>query len=94
MSLAGRGADSREGTRMGVWGAAQAIAFGSGGVLATAAVDVARRFWASPAEAYSFVFVLEASVFAVAALLAAAATRAPDTAPRPALAPGVLAAGP
>ncbi len=34
MGLAGAGAVSREGTRMGLWGAAQAIAYGLGGVAA------------------------------------------------------------
>ena len=42
MGLAGAGAVSREGTRMGLWGAAQAIAYGLGGVSATALVDFGR----------------------------------------------------
>ncbi len=44
ISLASVGKGAREGTRMGLWGAAQAIAFGCGGVVGTAAVDVARHF--------------------------------------------------
>ena len=39
MALAGQGAGAREGTRMGLWGAAQAVAFGLGGFAGT----VARR---------------------------------------------------
>ena len=42
MGLAGAGANAREGTRMGLWGAAQAIAFGCGGVFATILVDIAK----------------------------------------------------
>jgi BCD family chlorophyll transporter-like MFS transporter len=41
MRLAGEGGAGREGTRMGVWGAAQAAAFGLGGLLGTAASDLA-----------------------------------------------------
>ncbi len=42
MQLAASGAEGREGTRMGVWGAAQAVAFGIGGFAGTVASDVAR----------------------------------------------------
>jgi len=69
MGLAGSGAHSREGIRMGLWGAAQALAFGLGGFLATAGVDVARIFVRSP-EAYAIVFVVEALLFIAAAALA------------------------
>ena len=41
MRLAGEGGAGREGTRMGLWGAAQAAAFGLGGLLGTAASDLA-----------------------------------------------------
>ena len=40
MGLAGSAAASREGVRMGVWGAAQAVAFGLGGFAGTAASDL------------------------------------------------------
>ena len=70
MSLAAEGANAREGTRIGLWGAAQAIAFGSGGVLATFLVDVARFFLDAPLTAYALVFVVEAALFIVAAVLA------------------------
>jgi len=42
MGLANTGEAERQGTRMGLWGASQAIAFGLGGFLGTVAVDVAR----------------------------------------------------
>ena len=42
MALAGAGANGREGMRMGLWGAAQAIAFGLGGFVGTVAVDIAQ----------------------------------------------------
>jgi BCD family chlorophyll transporter-like MFS transporter len=69
MGLAGSGARSREGIRMGLWGAAQALAFGVGGFLATAGVDVARLFAPSP-TAYAIVFLIEALLFLAAAALA------------------------
>ncbi len=70
MQLAGQGRAGREGTRMGLWGAAQAIAAGFGGFLGAAAVDAMRRAFASPAEAYGTVFIIEAVLFVAAALLA------------------------
>jgi BCD family chlorophyll transporter-like MFS transporter len=70
MSLASIGRESREGVRMGLWGAAQAIAFGIGGFLGTMASDLARYFLASPGLAYAAVFAGEAVLFLVAAVLA------------------------
>ena len=70
MSLAGEGANAREGTRIGLWGAAQAIAFGSGGVLATLLVDLAKLVLGAPLSAYAIVFVGEAGLFIVSAILA------------------------
>jgi len=81
MGLAGAGARSREGTRMGLWGAAQAIAFGLGGVLATILVDAARLFVGVPLAAYALVFLLEAGLFLVSGLMASRIGR-PE--PRPA----------
>jgi BCD family chlorophyll transporter-like MFS transporter len=66
MELAGRGRESREGVRMGLWGAAQAIAFGLGGFLGTAASDLARWLVGEPAAAYALVFGAEAALFLVA----------------------------
>ena len=71
MRLAGEGRASREGVRMGLWGAAQAIAFGLGGLAGAAASDVARWAIGSPGPAYAAVFALEAALFVVAAVLAA-----------------------
>ncbi len=71
MTLSSSGRAGREGLRMGLWGAAQAIAFGLGGFLGTVAVDVARHLLAEPNLAYGLVFSGEAALFVVAALLAA-----------------------
>ncbi len=70
MRLAGEGRQAREGVRMGLWGAAQAIAFGLGGLLGTAASDLARWLISSPGAAYASVFGFEALMFLVSALLA------------------------
>ena len=78
MSLATAGQGAREGVRMGLWGAAQAVAFGLGGFLGTAAIDVARLFIESPAAAYATVFFCEALLFLVAAHLAVGLTRRQD----------------
>jgi BCD family chlorophyll transporter-like MFS transporter len=77
MALAGSGAGGREGVRMGLWGAAQAIAFALGGIVATAAVDVARHALDSPVAAYALVFAAEGLLFLVAAQLAARVARVP-----------------
>ena len=71
MGLAAEGRASREGTRIGLWGAAQALAFGTGGFLATSASDVARSIIGVPHVAYALVFGAEAAAFAIAACLAA-----------------------
>jgi BCD family chlorophyll transporter-like MFS transporter len=70
MTLASRGRGSREGTRMGLWGAAQAIAFGAGGFLGAALVDLARPVLGSSGKAYALVFGLEAIGFFTAHWLA------------------------
>jgi BCD family chlorophyll transporter-like MFS transporter len=70
MDLASSGQRSREGVRMGLWGAAQAIAFGLGGFAGTAASDLARYLVDSPSSAYALVFAGEATLFLVAAILA------------------------
>ena len=71
LSLAAQGRSSREGTRMGLWGAAQAIAMGTGGLLATAASDAARSLLGAPAPAYALVFAGQAALFLIAARMAA-----------------------
>jgi BCD family chlorophyll transporter-like MFS transporter len=70
MGLAGKGKGSREGTRMGLWGAAQAIAFAFGGFAATVASDLARLLLGSPSGAYAAVFLAQALLFFAAANLA------------------------
>lgn len=89
MNLAGAGRFAGEGVRLGVWGAAQAFAFGLGGFAGTAVLDASRALFADPTIAYATVFTLEALIFLFAARLAAgvanpAARHAP--APVPALA--------
>jgi BCD family chlorophyll transporter-like MFS transporter len=81
MGLVGRGRHSREGTRMGLWGAAQAMAFGLGGIAATATVDLARWMTGSVTLAYGLVFVLEAVLFVVATLFAVRLSREDTTTP-------------
>ncbi|MES2423725.1 MAG: BCD family MFS transporter [Pseudomonadota bacterium] len=71
MRLAGEGRASREGVRMGMWGAAQAVAFGLGGLIGTGASDLARWALGSPSAAYTAVFAFEAALFLGAAILAA-----------------------
>jgi BCD family chlorophyll transporter-like MFS transporter len=75
MGLVGRGRESREGTRMGLWGAAQAIAFGIGGIAATGAVDLARALTGSLPAAYGSVFVAEAALFVLATAYAVRLSR-------------------
>ena len=70
MTLASAGPKQREGTRMGVWGAAQALAFGLGGFLGAAAVDLARLLMDAPAPAFALVFAVEGLTFLLAAALA------------------------
>jgi BCD family chlorophyll transporter-like MFS transporter len=69
MALAGQGRTDREGTRMGLWGAAQAMAAGFGGLLGAVAVD-ALRVRLAPDLAFASVFAAEAVLFLVAAGLA------------------------
>ena len=83
MALAGAGQKTREGIRMGLWGAAQAIAFGLGGFAGTLASDLARYVIGSPASAYALVFGGEAILFLIAAALAMRVhADASDRAPR------------
>jgi len=72
MTLASAGRSSREGTRMGLWGASQAVAFGLGGFLGAAAVDATRQIFAlsETSLAFAVVFGAEGLAFLVAAWLA------------------------
>jgi BCD family chlorophyll transporter-like MFS transporter len=70
MGLAGKGDGGREGIRMGVWGAAQAIAFGLGGLIGAVGVDLGRALIGSTPATFTVVFSIEAALFLVAATLA------------------------
>lgn len=70
-NLASAGKGQRHGVRMGVFGAAQAIAFGLGGFAGTLLVDLIKLIAGSPAMAYGSVFAVEALLFLAAATLAA-----------------------
>jgi BCD family chlorophyll transporter-like MFS transporter len=70
MSLAGAGSGADTGVRMGVWGAAQAVAFGLGGLIGAVGVDLARRA-ESDGRAFQTIFMLEAMLFMAAAVMAA-----------------------
>ncbi|MGC4405350.1 BCD family MFS transporter [Methyloversatilis sp. MC4-4] len=70
MRLAGQGGAGREGVRMGLWGAAQAIAFALGGFAGTVAVDLTRALIVEPGVAYALVFAGEALLFIVSAAMA------------------------
>jgi MFS transporter, BCD family, chlorophyll transporter len=70
MDLAGAGVPGREGIRMGLWGAAQAIAFGLGGFLGAVGSDIGRAAFGDDGRAFSAVFTVEAGLFLVAAMIA------------------------
>lgn len=70
MGLAGQGDPATRGTRMGLWGAAQAIGFGFGGLTGAALADLARGAIGATAPAYAAVFALEAAIFLVCAAMA------------------------
>jgi BCD family chlorophyll transporter-like MFS transporter len=71
MELAQRGEARNAGVRMGLWGAAQAIAFAMGGVLGTSVVDSVRWLGGTASTAFAAVFTIEAALFLAAAGLAA-----------------------
>ena len=70
MRLAVAGGPGKEGVRIGLWGGAQAIAFGVGGLLGAAASDVARALMESQSLAYASVFSIESGLFIASAYLA------------------------
>jgi BCD family chlorophyll transporter-like MFS transporter len=82
MELAGRGGTARAGVRMGVWGAAQAIAFGTGGLVGALATDAARALIGADGPAFALTFGVEALLFLAAAQFA---IRLPAARPRPGL---------
>ena len=70
MALAGAGGEAREGVRMGVWGASQAIAFGLGGLIGAVGVDAGRSVMHADGPAFALIFGIEAGLFLLAALVA------------------------
>jgi BCD family chlorophyll transporter-like MFS transporter len=72
MTLAGRGRKGSEGVRMGMWGAAQALAAGLGGLTGAIGSDIARALTTDTGQAYASVFALQAMVFVYAAWIAPA----------------------
>jgi BCD family chlorophyll transporter-like MFS transporter len=70
MRLATHGGDQHAGTRMGLWGASQAMAFGLGGLLGTAASDLAHYVLGEQGTAYASVFGFESVMFVLAAACA------------------------
>ncbi|MEM9433381.1 MAG: BCD family MFS transporter [Pseudomonadota bacterium] len=87
MQLSGEGRERRTGTRMGLWGAAQAVAAGFGGLLGASAVDVL-RLTMTDADAFGIVFLVEAVLFTIAALLALQIIEGQARAAKPSLIPG------
>jgi BCD family chlorophyll transporter-like MFS transporter len=87
MALAGQGRQKREGTRMGLWGAAQAIAAGFGGLAGAATADIMRRL-TDDATAFGTVFLAEALLFIAAAAMAARIMDRAVARPAPQLVPG------
>jgi BCD family chlorophyll transporter-like MFS transporter len=71
MQLVSQGRDGREGVRMGMFGAAQAIAFGLGGLAGTVVLDLGRLATGSAAGGYVTVFLADAALFLVSAWLGA-----------------------
>jgi len=63
MALATRGQTGNAGMRMGIWGAAQAISFGLGGLLGSVALDIGRYYTGADRPAFALVFGLEALLF-------------------------------
>ena len=75
MRLAVVGGSGKEGVRIGLWGGAQAIAFGLGGLLGAGASDLARSIFTNTAWAYASVFLIEAILFVASAYMASLVER-------------------
>ncbi len=80
MKLASEGRDAREGTRVGLWGASQAIAAGFGGLTGAALVDLLRGVLDTGA-AFGATFVIQGALFVAAAMVAARIMDGRATAP-------------
>lgn len=70
MTLASDEGDGRAGLRLGVYGAAQAVAYAIGGLAGAAGSDLAREAFHSPVRGYLAVFGVEAALFVAATVLA------------------------
>jgi BCD family chlorophyll transporter-like MFS transporter len=71
---------------MGLWGAAQALAFGLGGLVGTGASDLAHLLLGGHRSAYASVFAMQAVMFAVSAVVAlrlAPPRQVPSAVPNP-----------
>ena len=75
-SLAASAGRAREGIRMGLFGAAQGVAFGIGGMGGSSLSDLMRYVLGAPDHAYAIVFAVEATLFIASALLAFSIGRA------------------
>ncbi len=78
---------------MGLWGAAQAIAFALGGFLGTVLADLGRLAIGSAVPAHALVFALEAILFLLAARLAAGIGTGEAALPPAPVAPELAASG-
>jgi MFS transporter, BCD family, chlorophyll transporter len=78
MALAGAAGVAREGIRMGVWGASQAIAFGLGGLVGAVGVDAGRAIIGTDGPAFGVIFAFEAGLFLCAAAIALRAVSGPQ----------------
>lgn len=74
MALTADKSDGKAGLRMGVFGAAQAVAMGTGNFIGAAGSDIARSSLGSSTGGYVAVFAVEAVLFAIAAVFALRAT--------------------
>jgi BCD family chlorophyll transporter-like MFS transporter len=70
MVLATQGTIGNAGMRMGVWGAAQAIAFGLGGLAGSISLDLGRALTGDDGSAFALVFALEALLFLISTIVA------------------------
>jgi MFS transporter, BCD family, chlorophyll transporter len=70
MALSHCGRPGLAGVRMGLWGAAQAIAFALGGLFGSVIVDAVRWLSGSPVAAFAMVFAAESFLFLAAARFA------------------------
>lgn len=75
MQMVSDGRPGREGVRMGMFGAAQALAFGLGGLLGTIILDAGRLSTGTVGGGYVVVFLADAALFLAAASLGLAIGR-------------------